>query len=334
MFDLSRIGAVTAAMLGDVALDIYWYADMKKSELSRETPHFPLPVVREVTSPGAGGNVAANLAALRPRRVLLCGVLGDDWRGALLRQRLAAPIVDTDGLIVEQGRFTQAYCKPMRMGISDVVYEDPRLDFAADAPIAPATEAAVLAWLDRAEREADVLCVCDQFANGIVTEAVLARLGRMRIPVAVDSRARIERFRVRGVLKPNEFECRAALARLGLPLPGTDEAAARAGRRDRRRRLSDGGQPRQRLCFAGRRGGRHAGRARRRADRHRRRGRHLLRRLRGLPRRRRLARRGGRNRRARLRRHRAEDRHDRHGDAGGNPVTYRIERRTSPWLTP
>jgi len=228
MFDLSRIGAVTVAVLGDAALDVYWYADMKKSELSRETPHFPLPIVREVTSPGAGGNVAANLAALRPRRVLLCGVLGDDWRGALLRQRLAATGVDTDGLIVEQGRFTQAYCKPMRMGISDVVYEDPRLDFAADAPIAPATETAVLAWLDRAEREADVLCVCDQFANGIVTEAVLARLGRMRIPVAVDSRARIERFRVRGVLKPNEFECRAALARLGLPLPGEEEAAARA----------------------------------------------------------------------------------------------------------
>ena len=53
MFDLSLIGRVRIGVLGDAALDVHWYADMKKSELSRETPHYPLPVVREEFSPGA-----------------------------------------------------------------------------------------------------------------------------------------------------------------------------------------------------------------------------------------------------------------------------------------
>ena len=121
MFDLNRIDSISIGVLGDLALDIYWYADMKKSELSRETPHYPLPVVREVMSLGAGGNVTANIAALKPGKLFVGGICGDDWRGEILKKRLEDIGADTSGLIVEPGRFTQAYCKPMRMGISDVI---------------------------------------------------------------------------------------------------------------------------------------------------------------------------------------------------------------------
>ena len=66
---LSQISTVRAVLLGDICLDIYWNADMRKSELSRETPHFPLPIVEERMSPGAGGNVAANMLALSPKNL-------------------------------------------------------------------------------------------------------------------------------------------------------------------------------------------------------------------------------------------------------------------------
>ena len=219
MFDLNRIDNISVGVLGDLALDIYWYADMKKSELSRETPHYPLPVVREVMSLGAGGNVTANIAALKPGNLYVGGICGDDWRGEILKKRLEDIGADTSGLIVEPGRFTQAYCKPMRMGISDVIYEDPRLDFAAvDTPSAE-TEAKILQWLDNVDGTLDALCVCDQFKNGVITDAVLDRLCRMKTPVFVDSRYKIGRFAVNGVLKPNEDECRAALASLRQPVP-------------------------------------------------------------------------------------------------------------------
>ncbi len=228
MFDLDRIGGISVGLLGDLAVDIYWYADMRKSELSRETPHFPLPVVREVTSLGAGGNVAANIAALKPGKLSVCGIRGDDWRGGLLSSLLEKIGADTSGLFTEKGRFTQAYCKPMRMGISDVVYEDPRLDFAASVPPDARSEEAVLSWLDRIDGRIDVLCVCDQFRFGAVTERVLARLGSMKTPVMADSRYHIGQFAVRGVLKPNEDECRDALRALGLPVSDDREAMARA----------------------------------------------------------------------------------------------------------
>ena len=228
MFDLNRIDDISIGVLGDLALDIYWYADMKKSELSRETPHYPLPVVKEVMGLGAGGNVTANIAALRPKKLMVGGICGEDWRGMILREKLTAIGADTTGLIVEPGRFTQAYCKPMRMGISDVIYEDPRLDFAAVSDPAPETEQWILAWLDAVDGKLDMLCVCDQFHHGIVTEAVLERLCRMKTPVLVDSRYRIGRFAVKGALKPNEDECRAALTAVGVEPDDAPEAMAKA----------------------------------------------------------------------------------------------------------
>jgi len=224
MFDLDRIDAIRIGVLGDAAIDIHWFADMKLSELSRETPHYPLPVVREEITPGAAGNLAANIAALKPGRIEFCGVAGDDWRGGLLKKTFAERNIIADGLIVEAGRFTNAYCKPMRMGISDVIYEDPRIDFSTPAPISEESEEAIIGWLDRAEKCLDALCVCDQFVGGCVTKKVRDRLSGYGIPVFVDSRYNIERFRIkRGVLKPNEHECASALVRLGME-PSSDMA--------------------------------------------------------------------------------------------------------------
>ena len=39
-------------LIGDLCLDMYWIADMKRSQLSRETPHYPLPIVQERRSAG------------------------------------------------------------------------------------------------------------------------------------------------------------------------------------------------------------------------------------------------------------------------------------------
>jgi hypothetical protein len=64
---LSKIKNVKIVLIGDICLDVYWKADMTKSELSRETPHFSLPVIEERISPGGGGNAAANIAALLPK---------------------------------------------------------------------------------------------------------------------------------------------------------------------------------------------------------------------------------------------------------------------------
>lgn len=210
---LEKIADVTVCVVGDVCLDIYWHADMKKSELSRETPHFPLPVVKERYSLGGGGNVMANVSALGVKAVLPVSVLGADWRGYLARECFTSIGADPAGLVTDETRVTPCYAKPLREGISDVVYEDPRLDFENRAPLPESTEDALLAALEKAAAQADVIAVSDQLAFGTVTPKVrerLCELGR-NMPVIVDSRDRIALYH-NVIIKPNEFEAAKALA--------------------------------------------------------------------------------------------------------------------------
>lgn len=221
---LDKIKDVRLCVIGDVCLDLYWLADMKRSRLSRETPHFPLPVVEERPSLGGGANVMANAAALGVREVLAVSAVGNDWRGVLLRRAFEAAGLRQDLLIADGARVTPCYCKPLRRGIADVIYEDPRLDFENYAPLSEPTENALLAALERAARTADAIAVCDQLEYGVITPKIRARLEALAkdLPVIVDSRSRIGEWR--GVIvKPNETEAAAAL---GKTLPPGEAAAA------------------------------------------------------------------------------------------------------------
>ena len=207
---LAHISHMRVAVLGDLCLDVYWHADMRQSELSRETPHYPLPVISERFSLGGAGNVCANAAALGAQ-VTALGVVGCDWRADVLARCCAQQDICADKLIRDPERFTNAYCKPIRHGICDVVYEDPRLDFCTLAPIGEQTEQRLLDALD--DLQADVLCVCDQLRFGCITprvrEKILA-LAESGLRVIADSRDRIGLYR--GVwIKPNELEGYAAL---------------------------------------------------------------------------------------------------------------------------
>jgi len=216
---LKGISKIKVALLGDVSLDVYWRADMTKSELSRETPHFPLPVVEERISPGAGGNAAANIADLKPADVQILSVIGKDWRGKVLIQELINKGIDTKGVIISNKVVTNAYCKPLRKGISSLEYEDPRIDFANHERLPLEEEERLLANLEEVAAQIDVLCVCDQYTYGCVTQKVREKimdLGRRGFKIVVDSRERIALFS--GViLKPNEIEAYRAVCNDTVP---------------------------------------------------------------------------------------------------------------------
>ena len=205
--DHARIG-----LIGDLCLDMYWLADMRLSELSRETPHHPLPVVEERMSPGGAGNVANNIAALKPEKLLVAGLVGNDWRGDLLLRTMLEAGIDCSYVIRDDSRVTNTYIKPLRSGISDVIYEDPRLDFESRLPISAETEAKILAALDTMAEQTDVICVSDQMKFGCITPAVrkrLSDLGKRGKTVIVDSRDHADAYE--GVtVKPNEIEASRA----------------------------------------------------------------------------------------------------------------------------
>lgn len=198
-----RIGVV-----GDGCLDVYWKADMKLSELSRETPHYPLPVVEERTSLGAAGNVAANLSDLGIGQVFFCTVIGNDWRGRELRNHLAMKQIDESHMVVDSDWITPAYCKPIRSGISPVEYEDPRIDFANRKTLSFDQEERLIAQIQQLAAKVDAFIVTDQFQCGVITPRIrnlLIQLAREGLRIAVDSRDRINNFKEM-ILKPNELE--------------------------------------------------------------------------------------------------------------------------------
>jgi len=205
---LNRIGNVKAGLIGDICLDIYWHADMRKSELSRETPHYPLPVMEERMSPGGGANVAANMLALEPQYVEVFGAVGSDWRGRELIKLLENLGIRISGVVADPNNFTNAYIKPIRKGYSDVEYEDPRLDFASHTPISPEMEDRIIAVIDKKAGELDLLCVSDQLPFGVITERIreyICKLAQQGLRVVADSRDKIELFSG-CTLKPNEME--------------------------------------------------------------------------------------------------------------------------------
>ena len=165
---LARLERVRAVAIGDVCLDVYWIADMRRATLSRETPHYNLPVVEERYSLGGAGNVMNNMRALGAN-VLPVTLLGRDWRGGIVRECMAACALPTDALVTAEERVTPAYVKPYRCGHGDVRYEDPRIDFENAEPPARAAEEALLAAFTKAAEDADVVVVSDQLATGVVT---------------------------------------------------------------------------------------------------------------------------------------------------------------------
>lgn len=224
---LAAADGARLCLVGDLCLDMYWLADMRLSELSRETPHYPLPVVEEHYSPGGAGNVACNIAALKPASLSVVGLAGCDWRGDLLLKALSENGVDTSFVVRHEKAVTNTYIKPLRSGISDVVYEDPRLDFENRQALPEECEMLILKALEKAAKEADVICVSDQMRYGCITPKVrnfLSNLGAQGKTVIVDSRDHISDYE-NVIVKPNEIEAARAYGD-DKPLPEIASAAS------------------------------------------------------------------------------------------------------------
>ena len=141
---LNKIKDLRIGVVGDFILDGYWYADMEQSQLSRETATFPRPITRETYSLGGAANVAWNLSALGVAGVWGFSVIGDDWRGNILRSLLVKANVQTSGIFNQVNRQTPFYGKVMLTAVGRRLQEDARLDFINDQPISPEMEVVLL----------------------------------------------------------------------------------------------------------------------------------------------------------------------------------------------
>lgn len=216
---LARFTQRSAVVIGDICLDRWCSYDPSTAEPSRETGIPRIGVVSTETSPGAGGTVANNLAALGVGKVAVLGVIGQDGFGMELKRALEARNILANLLVEAQDMQTFTYTKLInsRTGVEDL----PRVDFITTRPLDAAVERRVLDQIQARASQFDVILVSDQAeteAGGVVTPSVRELLASMakKSPekvIWVDSRRRSDLFRD-VIVKPNQDEAEDACHRL------------------------------------------------------------------------------------------------------------------------
>jgi len=216
---LALFPALSVLVIGDICLDRWCDYDPNEDDPSRETGIPRTAVVSTVVTPGAGGTVAANAAALGAGQVAVLGAIGDDGHGWELRRALDCRGIQTDLLVTspESQTFTYTKLRNRRSGIEDRA----RVDFINTQPTAERAETRMRELAEESVPDFDVVLISDQAetetggAVSVNVRDLLAKLSHKFTEKVfwADSRRRCELFR-NVIVKPNEDEARAACRRL------------------------------------------------------------------------------------------------------------------------
>jgi rfaE bifunctional protein kinase chain/domain len=212
---LRRFPQLSALVIGDICLDRWCTYDPALAEASRETGIPRVAVTSVETTPGAGGTIANNLAALGAGRIAVLGAIGEDGFGLELQRALRVRGISPDLLVSSPSVQTFTYTKYWNSATGE---EDlPRTDFINARQLASDVERRIVATLGAHAASFDVIFVSDQSetdAGGVVTTAVREAICRVSNRVIwVDSRLRSELFR-NVIVKPNQREAEEASQRL------------------------------------------------------------------------------------------------------------------------
>jgi rfaE bifunctional protein kinase chain/domain len=206
---LETFRSLQIGVVGDFTLDAYWYVDMLHSQLSRETPLFSRPVVRETYNPGGAANVASNLRALEIGGVRSFSVIGDDWRGELLISQLVNEGLNLASLISKRGWLTPLFGKVF-LSAHGLHQEDARLDFINSQPLNGDIEYLLLKEIENNLPALDALIIAEYHQIGVITPRLRDELNKLANKYQdklffVDSRDYINCYSSM-VIKPNKIE--------------------------------------------------------------------------------------------------------------------------------
>jgi rfaE bifunctional protein kinase chain/domain len=207
---------------GDICLDRWCTYDPRHREPSRETGIDRIGVVSTVVTPGGGGTVANNVAALGAKQVSVLGVTGNDGYSFELARALNDRGIDSSNLIRSGTLQTFTYTK--LINATDRVEDQPRIDFIHSEPLPANLEAQLLDRLMNIAPDFDAIIALDQSEtpnSGVVTAGMRKRLSRLSNKLIwADSRIRSELFR-NVTMKVNRQEAREACRRLNIPVDYT-----------------------------------------------------------------------------------------------------------------
>lgn len=210
---LSGMQGRSILVIGDMVADIY--LDGRISRISREAPVLVLEQAGEKVVAGGAANVVNNIATLGGK-VHAVGLVGRDESADGLREILAKNGADVRGLIADDSRPTISKTRIIAGGRATVSQQIVRIDRESKAPMAPAVEAELRAYIESVLPTVEGVVISD-YGSGTVTEGLQTLLidycRAHDIPSIVDSRYAVRRFHGIGYVKQNDAEIAAAMGR-------------------------------------------------------------------------------------------------------------------------
>jgi D-beta-D-heptose 7-phosphate kinase/D-beta-D-heptose 1-phosphate adenosyltransferase len=224
---IDRFTDVPLLVVGDLIVDHYIWG--KVDRISPEAPVVVVQVTEEDYRPGGAGNVVRNLATLGAK-VAVCGVVGEDNPGRLLREMLGELGADTSGVVTDPSR--QSTLKSRVIAHAQQVV---RVDRESTAPLEEVQSAALASAVGERAKSAKGVIVSD-YGKGAISASIFAQLaavggegffGGGKVPLVVDPKAAgFGLYHGVTVVKPNRKEAEEASG-----LPVRDRASAiEAGR--------------------------------------------------------------------------------------------------------
>ena len=216
-------------VFGDLIADEYVYGRIAR--VSREAPVLILEYNATEILPGGAGNAANNVASLGGV-VRLVSIVGRDEPGQRLFQVLSTHVERT-GLSRPTGYRTPVKTRILAGGIHSAKQQVVRIDRYTAEPVSDAHRKTAERAAMRAMAQADAVLVSD-YGSGLVTPRFVGELAaklrarKSRVPILIDSRYALTKYRGLTACTPNESEVEQVL---GVTIADRTAALERAGRK-------------------------------------------------------------------------------------------------------
>jgi rfaE bifunctional protein kinase chain/domain len=196
------------AVIGDLIADEFIYG--RVARVSREAPVLILQYDSTQILPGGAGNAANNVAALGGRAQIV-GLTGKDEAGKRLHASLGH--VNTRGLLSPHGYCTPVKTRILAGGVHTAKQQIVRIDRVVSSECDAKTRAAFTRAALKATAECDAVLMSD-YGTGLVTPELAAEISskigsrakRRDVPVLIDSRYDLLKYRGLTACTPNESE--------------------------------------------------------------------------------------------------------------------------------
>lgn len=203
-------------VVGDLMLDEYIFGDVE-----RISPEAPIPVlnVKEVKFvPGGAANTAWNVKSLGGE-VILCGLIGIDEKGKILKKILCDRNIDINGLIEIENRKTTVKTRAVARNQHVV-----RIDFEEKTPISLEIENRVIDFIRGQINKFNIIIISD-YVKGFVTPNLVKNIIKIArentIFCLIDPKGEdCSKYKGCNIITPNKKEMAQSL---NLPLNKLDE---------------------------------------------------------------------------------------------------------------